>query len=191
MTTFLPAGDPRLMDVFRGARYSVFRFEALPAYRGSDEEGEIAAFLRGDPPPPRDPSSEDWMAMICGHRAAGRVMERVHAVTEPLTDYLRWELTWGYPPHVQVGEDVRILDLTAGWPDELPRRDFHLFDNCELYDAHYAEDGTWLGVERITDPARAVAACHWRAALWHRAVPLAAYLARHPDLAARVSAPIG
>jgi hypothetical protein len=71
---------------------------------------------------------------------------------------------------------VRVLDLTDGWPDDIPRTDFHLFDNSDLYDAHYTEDGTWLGVERVTDPARIVQACRWRAAAWHRAEPLAEHL---------------
>ena len=35
-------------------------------------------------------------------------MQRVHVVSEPLTDYLRFEIT-GYRLNVEAGEDVRIL----------------------------------------------------------------------------------
>jgi hypothetical protein len=184
-TELFADGDPSFRQKFDAFRYSAFRFEALAEYRGSGEDEAIAAFQRGDRNPPPDPDDVEWEAMIHRNRAAGRVMHRVHAVAEPLTDYLRFELSWGYPPHLLAGEDIRIIDVTDGWPDELPRRDFHLFDNSELYDALYADDGTWLGVERIYDPARIVQACRWRDALWHYAMPLTDYFARHPDLAAR------
>jgi len=35
-------------------------------------------------------------------------------VVEPLTDYLRYELGWSYPPNVKAGEDIRILPAEAG-----------------------------------------------------------------------------
>jgi len=48
---------------------------------------------------------------------AGKVFQRVHVVREPLTDYLRYEFGWSYPPYVEAGEDIRILVAQAGsWP---------------------------------------------------------------------------
>jgi len=37
----------------------------------------------------------------------GKVFQRVHVVCEPLTDYLRYELGWSYPPNVEAGEEAR------------------------------------------------------------------------------------
>ena len=44
-------------------------------------------------------------------------MQRVHVVTEPLSDYIRFELT-GYAPNVEAGEDVRVISVREGepWP---------------------------------------------------------------------------
>jgi hypothetical protein len=48
----------------------------------------------------------------CGaNRDAGRTQQRVHVVTEPLTDYLAYELTWEYGLHAAAGEDIRIIPL--------------------------------------------------------------------------------
>jgi hypothetical protein len=35
-------------------------------------------------------------------------MERVHAVSEPVTDYIRFSLLHGYPANLEAGEDVRV-----------------------------------------------------------------------------------
>jgi hypothetical protein len=51
-----------------------------------------------------------------------------------------------------------------------------------LYLMHYGPDGTWLGAEHVTDPARIVEACRWRDAALYRATPWRTYVASHPDL---------
>jgi hypothetical protein len=56
-------------------------------------------------------------------RQAGKVMQRVHLITEPPTDYLRFELAF-YRGSVLAGEDIRILpgDLAVGL--DLPGFDY-------------------------------------------------------------------
>jgi hypothetical protein len=62
-------------------------------------------------------------------RESGRTMERVHIVSEPVTDYIRFSLLHGYPASVEAGEDVRILGVVAAHEAGLGRDDFWLFDN--------------------------------------------------------------
>lgn len=170
-------------------RYSAFRLETLQDYDGSGEDEEIAAFLAGRPRPPLDPEHEQWASVLRDHRRSGRVVQRVHVVTEPVSDYARWELTWGYAPSVEAGEDIRIIPVRGGegWPLDVPQHDFWLFDACELYDMHYDPGGMWLGVEPVTDPARVAAACHWRDAALHHAVAWRRYMQARPQLAAHLS----
>lgn len=170
-------------------RYSAFRLETLQDYAGSGEDTEVAAFLGGLPRPPLDAEHEQWASALADHRRGGRVVQRVHVVIEPPSDYARWELTWGYAPSVEAGEDIRVIPVSQGhpWPLDVPRRDFWLFDARELYDMHYASDGMWLGVEPVTDPARIAAACHWRDAALHHAVPWRRYIRTRPHLAAHVT----
>jgi hypothetical protein len=69
----------------------------------------------------------------------------------------------------------------------VPRRDFWLFDARELYDMHYDTSGMRLGVELVTDPARIAAACHWREAALHHAVPWRQYIQARPHLAVHLT----
>ena len=170
-------------------RYSAFRLETLQDYAGSGEDAAIAAFLAGQPRPPLDPEHEQWASVLRDHLRDGRVVQRVHVVAEPPSDYARWELTWGYAPSVEAGEDIRIVPVPEGrpWPPDVPRRDFWLFDARELYDMHYATGGMWLGVELVTDPARIAAACYWREAALHHAMPWRRYIQARSDLAAHLT----
>jgi hypothetical protein len=181
----LPGVD-QLVAAFRTFSYSVFRLETLQVYAGSGEDAGIAAFHRGDPHPPPDPAEDDWVAMLREHRDARRVQQRVHVVTEPLTDYLAYELAWEYGPHTAAGEDIRIILVTDHWPDDVPRSDFTLFDSRMLFRLHYTPDGTWLGAEPLTDPTSILAACYARDAALHHAMPWAKYMTRHADLVRRL-----
>lgn len=168
---------------------SVFRLETLQEYRGSGEDEAIAAFEAGRAAPPDDPVQTQWEELIRACRRAGRVMQRVHVVVEPVSDYMRFELTWAYAPNVAAGEDVRIVAVRDGeWPPVLPRQDFWLFDDRDLYLAHYAQDGTWLGVEPVDDPAQVVRARRWRDEALRLGRPWRDYVADRPQLAARIPA---
>lgn len=184
----IPPGAPEFIDRFRQFRYSVFRLESLQSYGNSGEDADFEAFMAGRPKPP-NPGHEQWQAMIRANVRAGRVVQRVHVITEPLTDYLRLELTWGYGPNAAAGEDIRIIPVREGdaWPVDVPRgTDFWLFDSHELYDQHYDSDGTWLGTELAANPAKIVAACHWRDAALHQAMPWEDYISDRPELALHV-----
>ncbi len=92
----LPPDDPELGKHFSLFRYSVFRLETLQTYEGSGEDEEIAAFGRGESEPPPDRAEDRWAAMLRANSAAGRTQQRVHVITEPISDYLAYELIWEY-----------------------------------------------------------------------------------------------
>jgi hypothetical protein len=106
---------------------------------------------------------------------AGRTMSRVHVVVEPLTDYMRFELTWAYAPTVLAGEDVRIVPVPegCGWPERLPEpgTDYWLFDSETLYRQHYDESGWWLGTQPVDDHREIALAVRWRDEALSIAVP--------------------
>jgi hypothetical protein len=179
-------GVAELVAAFSTFRYSVFRLETLQVYADPVEDANLAAFLRGDPEPPPDPVEDEWAAMLRAHQAAGRVQQRVHVVTEPITNYLAYELTWEYGLHTAAGEDIRIIPVTDRWPDDVPRLDFTLFDSRVLFRLHYAPDGALLRADRVTESAHVVAACFARDAALHLAMPWREYMSRHPDLVRRL-----
>jgi hypothetical protein len=179
-------GVAELREQFRIFRYSAFRLETLQAYAGSDEDPARLAFQRGDPTPPPDPHQDQWLAMLRAHRDAGRTQQRVHVVCEPVSEYLSFELTWEYGPHVAAGEDIRIISVTDTGPVDVPDRDFWLFDSQQLFDLSYDDDGNWLSVQHITDLAEVARACFARDAALYQSTPWVDYMATKPALIKRL-----
>ena len=170
----------------RGFTVSYFRLETLQVYRGSGEDDWLAAYQAGEAGPRRDALQDEWESHLRVHREAGHAMQRVHVVVEPLSEYLKFELAWMYAINVAGGEQVGIVDASAGWPPGVPHRDFHLFDSQVLFLGDYAADGTWLGVTRVDDMREIEAARRGRDAALHRAQPWETFIADRPELAARL-----
>lgn len=183
----LPPGAPEFAVWFRQFRRSCFRLETLQCYRGSGEDDSIRAFLAGRIPQPHS-GKREWMALVGAATRDGRTMQRVHVVTEPLTDYVRFEVAWSYAHSIAAGEDVRIIPVAEGeaWPPDVSLNDFWLFDDTELFDMCYDADGTWLGVTHLTDPGAVLVACRQRGAALHLAQPWVTYVRERPELAQRV-----
>ncbi|NGO69052.1 DUF6879 family protein [Streptomyces boncukensis] len=133
-----------------------WRLETLPAYGVASESEEFARFLetgRLDIPP-----HDTWLTRVRAFRDTGRTIGRVHVLTQPLTDYLRYEMAV-YAFTSQAGEDIRILDLTHQENPGLPRQDFWLFDDSKVVLMHYDAVGTQTSRKLYEgDPAPYVAA---------------------------------
>lgn len=177
----LPAGFDAAFDT---ARSSAFRLETLQSYGNSGEDPALDAFVTGQPYV-LTAGKRNWTALVLDRRRTGCVMQRVHVVTEPLTDYALFELTWGYAPNVNAGEDIRIILIGADqpWPTDLPQdRDFWLFDARTLYAMRYDQDGAWLGADLVTDPSRIQQAVTWRDTALQLGTPWADYIRSRPRL---------
>ena len=168
--------------LFTSFEHTAYRLETLQAYDVSYEVEPYQTFMAGRPRP-ADSSKDEWVGMIKTAVEAGKIFQRVHVVTEPLTDYLRYELGWSYPPNVEAGEDIRILPAQSGhWPT-LPRYDYWLFDSSDLWVMEYADDGTFRWIERVEDPRVIVRHAYWRDAALHQAIPYRDYM-KHAELPA-------
>lgn len=133
-----------------GFERSAFRLETLPQYLVPQESDELRRFLAGEEPP--EGLRAGWCEKVAAHIAAGKVMQRVHVLTSPLSDYLRYEFAWGYALTVEAGEDIRILDLAERPDPGLPDEDFWLFDDRVVVRMLYEPDGTQIGRELVDDP---------------------------------------
>ncbi|MFF0969706.1 helix-turn-helix domain-containing protein [Streptomyces sp. NPDC003703] len=78
----------------------------------------------------------------------------MHVLTRPLSEYLRFEFSRYYAPHVLVGEDIRVLDVTER-ENPLPEvGDFWMLDRSTVVLMHYEVDGTQISRELYGgDPA--------------------------------------
>ena len=168
--------------LFASFRYTAYRLEALQWYDVSYEREPVRRFVAGDTHV-TDPTKPEWVSVIRNAVSTGRRMERVHVVTEPLSEYIRYELTCSYGPNVAAGEDIRILPVRQGeWPGDLPREDYWLFDSSDLWSMTYDDAGAFLHADLIRDPAAIVRACYWRDAAMHQAITYDEYMRRTPGL---------
>lgn len=91
-------------------------------------------------------------------------------VRRPLTDYIRYEFSWGFVYNVEAGEDIRVLDRTDQSGPELPDHDFWLFDDTTVVKLLYRPDGTQIVRELLEHPDLD-AYLRWRDVAWQAAIP--------------------
>ncbi|GAB3688093.1 DUF6879 family protein [Nocardiopsis oceani] len=166
-----PVGEEEFDRFFEECRYTAFRLETLQIYDVGYEEEAYRRFL-ADGEVITTSSHQDWARLV----GSGRRFRRVHVVTEPLTDYLRFECVWAYRSNVKAGEDVKILPVEEGyWPEGIPRSDYWLFDSERLVCMDYAPDGTMLTPALVTEPDEIVRANAVRDRALHLATPFSEY----------------
>jgi hypothetical protein len=142
-------------DLYRTCRASAYRLEVRQHYIVSGDAERQRAFRAGEPLPPPRQDKQDDLRLVAGLRQAGKQIGRVHVVSWPLSDYVRYELAV-YSENVAAGEDVAIADVSAH-PD-LARldTDFAIFDgetdepSVILFD--YSPEGRLLGYGLTRDP---------------------------------------
>jgi hypothetical protein len=138
--------------LFERFEHSAFRVEARDRYVVENERDEFAAFLEGKPLRPRSAESDRWLSLVAAHRAAGRLIERVRIVSQPLTDYTRYEFA-AYRDNIAAGEKVRVVpraaltDADQSWAGE----DFWIFDDQLVVHLSYDDDGRFLGAQKVED----------------------------------------
>ncbi len=167
MGRVVPAASVNWRGLFDRFEHTCFRLQTLQWYDEPGESDALEAFLAGQEPDVY-PGKKAWLGIVHGAAAAGKVMQRVHVVAEPLTEYLRFEINWSYPLNAAMGEDIRITRAITA----LPRTDYLLFDSRAIARLRYNPAGRLATVELDDDPAAVVQAGYWRDVALHLAVPL-------------------
>jgi hypothetical protein len=132
----------RLFSTFES---SAFRLETRQQYLVDEEADLVRAFQEGRLAPPST-AMDEWLALIRANTAAGKRMYRVHVLEQPLTGYVRWELST-YPANVAAGEEIFIAERDRHPDLGNLREDFWLFDDRLVVAMRYDADGRWLGVD--------------------------------------------
>ncbi|MGW2586131.1 DUF6879 family protein [Streptomyces virginiae] len=130
---------------FRDFRSEAWRLETLPAYNVPQEAEEIRVFLAGERIDPHTHSNE-YTEDLKRVRREGKTKGRVHLVTRPLSEYLRYEFMY-YLPHAWAGEDIRIMDVTERRNPLADVQDYWMFDKSEVVLMNYEADGTQISRE--------------------------------------------
>jgi hypothetical protein len=120
-------------------KHSAFRLETRPVYTVPQEVELLERFRNGEEVSlgPDHP----WVVRVKAATAAGKTMQRVRVISNPLTEYERLELSL-YPYSIDAGEDIRIM--VGGAVDHTGFPDFWLFDDQVAIILHYSIDGRFL-----------------------------------------------
>ena len=119
----------------------------------------------------------DWFRLIRETAGRGVEVRRARIVSEPVSEYIRFEYDVTAAHNVASGESVRWLPRRRSTGLTVPPTDFWVFDDEVVIWNHFDGDGSWVAEELDTDPESARLCVASFEAVWRRAVPHAAY---HP-----------
>lgn len=152
---------------------TAFRWEAQQHYESPEEARALARFRAG-----ADPGLDlSWeIDTTRSYRTQGKQLARVRLVLAPPSDYVRMALHY-LPALVEAGEDIRILVERAGsWPAQLPRHDFWVFDDRNVWTMAYDQHGAFQYAEQVEDPALIDAHRTWQRRALDDSAPLLTYI---------------
>ncbi|MFG2113230.1 DUF6879 family protein [Streptomyces sp. NPDC048718] len=168
-----------LGDWFEDFSREAFRLETLDDYSKSGSVDAYHAFLAGEPQPESFVTS-GWVKTVGDAVRSGRRMYRVHILTRPLSDYLRFELSWGYRRNMTAGEEFFILDTTTQENPIPSAPDFWLFDERTVGSMSYDGQGKYLGTEFLEEDQLA-RFLEYRDAAMAQAVPFPEWWAKYGE----------
>jgi hypothetical protein len=161
---------------------SAFRLETLDQYLADSDRDNVSRYLAGEEGPSWA-MGDDWMDYLKKEKAAGIRRHRVHVLSSPIGDYLRYECEWGYTYTSAAGEEIYILDLAEiDRPLSLPAEvgDFWLYDDNSVVLMHYDENGRFQDAEQL--PTTAVPQYRgYRDAALSIAAPFREWWQKHPE----------
>ncbi|MFF7638073.1 DUF6879 family protein [Kitasatospora sp. NPDC008050] len=163
---------PDFSTLLRGAQRTAVHLEMRDVYSVADEAEEFEEFKRSGTVD-LDPESEGWAGWVPLVRetvARGVEIRRARIVSEPVTDYIRWEhaLT---PVNIAAGERVRWLPRRLASDIALPGNDLWLIDDRLVLFHHFTGNGDWKGHEYTGDPATVKMVADAFETVWERATP--------------------
>jgi hypothetical protein len=154
------------------ARQSAVHLEMRDSYGSAEETGDFARW-RETRVAELDPESDfwlEWTTLVRRTVARGVVVRRVRIVSEPVTDYIRYEYA-GTPVNISLGEGVRWLSRRRASDLALPGNDFWLIDGATVLWNHFSGEGEVTGHEISDDPVAARLCASAFASAWERGVP--------------------
>lgn len=166
--------EPGFNELLAAAGHSAVHLEMRDSYGVGDEAEDFENWMRTGQRD-LDPTSTywaPWVDLIRSTIARGVVVRRARVVSEPVTDYIRYEHA-GTAVNVQAGEQVRWLPRRQASDIALPGNDCWVFDGETVLFNHFSGDGNWSepGWEFRTEPAVARLASAAFETVWERGVP--------------------
>jgi hypothetical protein len=163
VTTF----DPMFDELFGKCQRSAVHLEM---HDNGPHDDTFAAWQAGQR---IDPAARwpHWLQLASATVARGVTIRRARIVSEPVSEYVRYEYDVTDGLNIAGGEQVRWLARRHASDLALPGNDYWLFDNQLVQFNHFSGDGDWIDVEQTTAPATIEFCSSAFEAVWQRATP--------------------
>lgn len=162
---------PPFSDLIAATTRSAVHLELRDTY--DPDTPQYRDWLAGTPRPV--PASLEWFHFVREHTARGVRFRRARIVSEPLSDYTRFEHEATTGLNVAAGEEVRWLPRKLARGLSVPVNDYWVFDDRLVRFGYFAGDGTYLGDELTDDPETVRTCAEAFERVWESAIPHADY----------------
>ncbi|GAA0348801.1 hypothetical protein PV735_31530 [Streptomyces turgidiscabies] len=168
----MPQNVPSFDELLDGAQHSAVHLEMRDSYGVAGEADDFARWKSTGErdTDPHSPYWGPWVALIHRTVARGVTVRRARIVSEPVSDYIRYEHA-STVVNVEAGEQVRWLPRRQASDIALPGNDFWLIDGRLIRWNHFTGEGASGGGEISEEPAAAKLCADAFEAVWERAVP--------------------
>lgn len=163
-------------ELLAHCQHSAVHLEMRDQYAIAKEDEEFNSWRRGERVNWSDRGSwwSPFYQAVSDAVARGITVRRARIVSEPVTEYIRWEhyVTQG---NVEAGEHVRWLPRRRASDVALPGNDYWLFDGALSRLHHFSGDGDLIEHELTDDQAVVKLCAEAFEQVWARAIPHAEY----------------
>ncbi|MFI7174638.1 DUF6879 family protein [Streptomyces spororaveus] len=171
----MPQKVPSFAELLSSATRSAVHLEMRDTYAVAEEAEELRLWRSGSwTLDDGRKALGEWLDLVAETVARGVVVRRARIVSEPVTDYIRYEhaLT---PLNLEAGEEVRWLPRRRAAGIWLPHADFWLIDDRVVRFNHFSGDGEAVEPEMSEDPHIAATCFFAFAQVWERGIPHGEY----------------
>lgn len=158
-----------VLEGLTNARHSAVHLEMRDAYQPNDPE--FIAWQKGkrlDPAADRSTWWRPFLDVVTETTARGVIMRRARIVSEPVTDYIKYEYDVTFP-NVAAGELVHWLPRRKAADIPLPGTDLWMFDNSAVLFTYFSGIGEVVDREWCTEPAVVALVSTAFETVWERA----------------------
>lgn len=177
--------EPEFDDCFdrlwKGLKSEFFKCETCQVYTESEEDEFLALFRAGKTSKLREAIEKDVAqddSVWQDSQARGVEFLRVHVFSEPLSEYIRFELL-AYEIQARAGEKIWMVPLEALNDEERKNlKDFMLFDLDKALIVDHNEIGTVIGAVVTEEPSDIARLRQLREKMLHVGIPLSEFVDR-------------
>lgn len=163
-------GEPSFEELLAAATRSVVHLEARDTYDCGDP-----AFQRWKTDGDTSYDWDAWIALVGAATGRGVRFRRLRIISEPVSDYIRWEYAISYG-NIKAGEELRWLPRHLAFDLPHPVADFFMWDQRLIAYNFTGGDGVDTGrMEYIADPRQIIPVVGMFEMLWERGIPHADY----------------